>query len=208
MSKKFAVIDYGMGNIGSVVHSLNVLGAEVTTSNQLSELKFADAYILPGVGAFARAMENIHRLKLKDFLNEQVFDLKKPILGICLGMQLMADSSEEEGFTEGLQWVKGKVVKLAPLENLRIPHVGWNNLSVEPHKEIFKNIESSAHFYFDHSYHYVCEDPSNVIASCSYGGKIASVLQKNNIFATQFHPEKSQRNGLKLLRNFMNYFAG
>lgn len=208
MSKKFAVIDYGMGNIGSVEHSMKTLGVNVFISNRLNELQNADAYILPGVGAFARAMENIHKLKLESFFKEHILEIKKPILGICLGMQLMADSSEEEGLTEGLHWIKGKVVKFLPGADLRIPHVGWNNLNVDSKIAIFKNIEPNAHFYFDHSYHYVCENSANVIATCQYGGEIVSALQKNNILATQFHPEKSQRNGLKLLRNFINFVAG
>lgn len=205
MHKKIAIIDYGMGNIGSVFNSLKKLGAQVISSNDLVELALADAYILPGVGAFPRAMENFHKLGLKPFLNEQILQRKKPLLGICLGMQLLAQDSEEDKLTEGLGWIEGHVLKLQPEDKRSVPHVGWNNLSFTQSSPLMKNIENNAHFFFDHSFQFVCKDNNAVAAVCNYGGDIVSVVQKNNIFATQFHPEKSQRNGLKLLRNFINY---
>lgn len=204
MKIRFAIVDFGMGNIGSVLHAMQFLGAQIISSKEQIELKEAQAYILPGVGAFPKAMENIKKLKLDSFLNEQILGKKKPVLGICLGMQLMADSSDEDGKTEGLRWINGSVKKLNAKEGVRIPHVGWNSLSNGFSGELFNNFNSDPHFYFDHSFHFVCSEKKCITSTCTYGSEIVASLQKENIYATQFHPEKSQRAGLKLLRNFIN----
>ncbi len=202
-TKQIAIINYGMGNIGSVSSGLEYLGVKHFIANNKSDLEKADAYILPGVGAFKKAMDNLHKLDFVGTLSEQVLGEKKPILGICLGMQLLAQDSEELGFTEGLGWIDGHVYDFKNENNIRIPHVGWNNILIKNKITLFERVENDAHFYFDHSLHLDCDDDI-VIASCEYGGKFVAAIQKDNIMATQFHPEKSQRNGLKFLRNFTN----
>lgn len=203
--KNIAIIDYGMGNIGSVFNSLTMLGAKAFISSNAKELKAADAYIFPGVGAFPQAMQNLEKLDLLHFLDEQIQKEQKPFFGICLGMQLLAEDSVEQVFTKGLNWISGHVVALKANDKHSVPHVGWNNLKINENRELFNRISKEPHFYFDHSYRFVCDEPDVVIATCAYGLEVAAALQKGHIFATQFHPEKSQRNGLKLLRNYLNY---
>ncbi len=202
---RIAVINYGMGNIGSVVNSLVYLGAEPFVVSQKTDFKSADAIILPGVGAFPSAMENIHRLGIQECLEEGVLEQKIPFLGICLGVQLLAKSSLEQGKTEGLAWIDGDVVPIEAEHVPSVPHVGWNNLTLKKEDLFLTRIGRDSHFFFDHSYRFECYDQNTVMASCDYGVDIVSILRKQNIFATQFHPEKSQRSGLKLLRNFLNF---
>ena len=203
-TNKIAIVDYGMGNIGSVANALEFLGGNYFIAGSSKELERADAYILPGVGAFPAAMENLLKHGLADLLTEEVTIRKKPFLGICLGMQLIAlDSVEQEG-AAGLGWIDGHVVALEPYDNLRVPHVGWNNLSVVPGQELFQGIDAEAHFFFDHCFFLQCSKEL-VIASSDHGISFVAAIREGNIFATQFHPEKSQRSGLKLLRNFLNY---
>jgi len=202
---KIAVIDYGMGNLCSVSNALVKLGVNVNISSNLTVLSNADAYVLPGVGAFPKAMNNIKKFGMLDFLNEQIIHNNKPILGICLGMQLMANESLEQGATNGLGWISGKVVPIEQSTKNNVPHVGWNNLQVTNDNLLFNKLASDPHFFFDHSYKYIVDDEKNVLGYCEYGQNIVSVLRKNNIFATQFHPEKSQSNGLKILRNYLDY---
>ena len=204
VQKRIMIINYGMGNIGSVANALRTLQSDYFVSGRREDLRQADAYILPGVGAFPAAMENLRKLDLIGELTEQTLTRGKPLLGICLGMQLLAESSVEQGFSEGLGWIRGHVVKLEPRDGLRIPHVGWNNVSFSRSDFLFRNIDGSPHFYFDHSYHLQCAEEI-ISATCDYGGTWVAGVQKKNIFATQFHPEKSQRNGLKLLRNYLNF---
>jgi len=202
--KTILIVDYGMGNIGSVTNALNYLGGRYTVSNQKKDLMGADAFILPGVGAFGAAMENLRKLDLVETLTAQVVMKKKSFLGICLGMQLLAKDSVEMGYFDGLGWIDGHVFEIEPSDGLRVPHVGWNSVTFTQHDPLFQRIDKGAHFYFDHSFHLQCADPF-VSATCEYGGSYVAAIQKENIFATQFHPEKSQRNGLKLLRNFLNF---
>lgn len=205
MSKKTTmIIDYGMGNVGSVAHALHSLGNQCFLSSERSDFAKADAFILPGVGAFPAAMENLQKLQLIDELNKHVLAQKKPFLGICLGMQLLAQDSVEQGFSKGLGWIRGHVLQLAPQGDLRVPHVGWNNLNFCPDDCLFQKLDHEAHVYFDHSFHLQC-DKDLVVATCDYGNECVSAIHQDNIFAVQFHPEKSQRNGLKILRNFLNY---
>lgn len=193
-----------MGNIGSVCNALKFLGGCYLVTNNIEDLKKADAYILPGVGAFKAAMNNLNHLDLTGVLTDQVMDKKKPYLGICLGMQLLAMDSTEQGFSKGLGWINGHVVSMQPSGSLRVPHVGWNNVSFEKRAFVYNRIDDGAHFFFDHTFHVVCEKDI-VIGTCDYGGRVVSAVQSENIVATQFHPEKSQRNGLKLLRNYLNF---
>jgi glutamine amidotransferase len=205
MSKpRICIIDYGMGNTQSVGNAIEYLGADYLISNRKEDILDSDALILPGVGAFAAAMENLHRLELVDLLTETVVRQGKPFLGICLGMQLLAQDSVELGLHSGLGWLEGHVMAFEPSHDVRIPHVGWNNCHIRKQDPLFHNLAEDAHFYFDHSFHLVC--PHELVsATFDYGGHFVASVQRDNIFATQFHPEKSQRQGLKLLRNFLNF---
>lgn len=202
-AKTILIVDYGMGNIGSVCNALDFLGGRYIVSNQKEDLAQTDAVILPGVGAFGAAMQNLRQLDLVDELTEQVVHLGKPFLGICLGMQLLAKDSVEQGYTTGLGWIDGHVFDMEPSGGLRVPHVGWNAVRVRQECPLFRRIDEDAHFYFDHSFHLECGEEW-IAAACDYGDTYVAAVQKENILAVQFHPEKSQRNGLKLLRNFLN----
>lgn len=203
--KQIVVVNYGMGNLGSVENALTTLEGNFIISNRSDDLERADALILPGVGAFGAAMENLTNLGLIEPLREQVLARRKPYLGICLGMQILAQDSLEQGFYPGLGWVNGHVVLLTPDDGSSVPHVGWNTVTLIKKQPLFARIDDHSHFYFDHSFHLQC-DPSHVAATCDYGGgSIVAAIRKENIFATQFHPEKSQRNGMKLLRAFLDY---
>jgi imidazole glycerol-phosphate synthase subunit HisH len=204
VSIRVAIVDYGMGNIGSVQSALQHLGVVPCVSHRRDELAQADAFILPGVGAFGAAMENLIRLGLPDLLREQVLEAGKPLLGICLGMQLLAQDSTELGFHQGLGWIPAHVLELDHATDLRVPHVGWSPLQLDRPHPMFDRMDQQAHFYFDHSFHFVC-DPQWVTARCDYGVPLVAAVQRDHVFATQFHPEKSQRSGLKLLRNFLRF---
>lgn len=203
--KKIAIIDYGMGNVQSVANALEFLGYNAVITDKHETLQQCDAYILPGVGAFAEAMNNLRKRDLILLLTIQVIEKRKPLLGICLGMQLLVESSEEMGLHTGLGWIKGSVVAIPENSSVRVPHVGWNNLETTENSSLFTNLGENSHFYFDHSFHVLC-DPHYISAHCTYGPYIfTAALQHNHIFATQFHPEKSQTKGLKLLRNYLNF---
>jgi imidazole glycerol-phosphate synthase subunit HisH len=205
MTLKIAIIDNHMGNIGSVVNAFSLLRQEVVVSDKPSILKKANAYILPGVGAFPQAMRNLKDNNLVEFLDQQIIHKKKPYLGICLGMQILATTSEEQTLTKGLGWIDGEVVLMKSRTNFPIPHVGWNHLDVFDDQVLLKGIEKKATFYFDHSYQFLPKKQESVSATTEYGNSFASIVNRDNIFGTQFHPEKSQRKGLKVLRNFINY---
>ena len=199
------VIDYGVGNFLSITNTLTHLGYRFIVSNKAEDIQRASALILPGIGAFSEAMQNLKALNLISILEEEVLVNKKPILGICLGMQILAQSSEEGGFHEGLGWIPGKVIKFCDISDLKIPHVGWNDLDVIRRDPLFSLIEVDCpHFYFDHSFHFTCDDEF-VSAKCNYGKEIPIAVQRENIFGVQFHPEKSQNDGLRLYRGFFNY---
>lgn len=201
---KIVIIDYGIGNTHSVSNAITFLGyKKVKISDNERIISEADVLILPGVGAFDEAMKNIRSRNLHTILNEQVLVRKKPILGICLGMQMFASFSEENGVHEGLKWIEGRVKKLELPKEFVTPHVGWNNVSIKNYGPLFLNNAPESHFYFDHSYWFEC-DEQHVSAVCDYGTKINAAIQQNNIFGIQFHPEKSQVNGLKLFRSFFN----
>lgn len=204
----YMIVDYGMGNVGSVEHALKFLDAECFVSGSLKDFARSDAFILPGVGAFKAAMKSLNESGIADELNKQVINKKKPFLGICLGMQLLAKDSMEHGFCNGLGWIDAHVLPLEPEGALRVPHVGWNNLQIPRTTGLFHAIPDEAHLYFDHSFHLSCNEAGVVSATCQYGGKYVAAIQRDNIFAVQFHPEKSQRNGLKILRNYLNLSEG
>ena len=203
--KRFVVVDYGMGNLRSVLNAFSALRANAVVSHQKEEIEGADAYILPGVGAFGEAMRALHALNLINVLSEQVLRRRKPLLGICLGMQLIAQDAEEMGCHDGLGWIPGHVKRLEPGADFRVLHIGWNDVAIAKKDPMFLNLQEDRNFYFVHSYHVVCDDAS-VAATCQYGATaIVAALQNGNIFATQFHPEKSQANGLRLLRNYIEF---
>ncbi len=203
---KILIIDYGVGNDQSITNALSCLGYKFLISNRKEDILDADVYILPGVGAFNEAMKNLNNLGIIDLLKEQILVKKKPILGICLGFQILADSSEENGFHKGLGLVEGRVVRIKERGGLRIPHVGWNTIKIERKDPLFLKVNKDASFYFDHSYHFLC-DKKYISSECFYGQNIVSSIQKDNIFGVQFHPEKSQNNGLKLFRSFFIYIG-
>lgn len=203
--KKIVIIDYGVGNVFSVYNAIKYLGySNVKITYDEKDIFSSDALILPGVGAFDEAMKNITERKLDKILHENVLINKKPILGVCVGMQILSEGSDENGWHKGLGWIPGKVKKLELTQNLAVPHVGWNNLVITNKSNLYLNqSNSNPHFYFDHSYYFETED-KYVSSYCDYGIKICASVQNDNIYGVQFHPEKSQNNGLKLFRSFLN----
>lgn len=198
------IIDVGTGNIESIWNAITSLGYQkVTLSSDPKKLKAADTLILPGVGAFAECVLNLKKRKLNSILNEVVLENKKPILGICVGMQLMANFSEEGGRHRGLGWIPGEVHKLKLPSKYAVPHVGWNDLTPVRSGGLFASFTEKPDFYFDHSFHFQC-NPKYVLATCHYGQPIVAVVQRDHIFGVQFHPEKSQKNGLRIFRSFFN----
>lgn len=202
--KSVAVVDYGMGNLDSVARAVEECGGQPSVTGDPRALERADRIILPGVGAFADGMRQITERGLVEALEEQVLDRGIPFLGLCLGMQLLATEGEEGGRTKGLGWIEGDVRRLRPdAPGVRIPHVGWNEVELRRPSALLEGIESGRDFYFVHSYHLVCARESDLIATTPYCGRIASVIGRDHIFGVQFHPEKSQRAGFRLLTNFL-----
>lgn len=202
---KIVIADYGMGNIKSIVSTLNYLGVEnITISADFDILKNADKIILPGVGAFGKAMSQIKENNLDKYLKEIVVEKGKPLIGICLGMQLLGNSSTEDGFTEGLGFVNAHCIKFDNTD-LKVPHVGFNQLRIDNKLKIYDGLPSEADFYFTHSYKMVSEDEINQ-SYCNYGSDFIASFEYNNIVGVQFHPELSQKNGLRLLKNFIEKF--
>ena len=200
------ILDYGMGNIRSLSNAFEFLGENVVVSNDIELMESADRLVLPGVGAFSDAMSAIRERNLIAPLNHQVNILKKPLLGVCLGMQLVAKDSQEHGSHQGLGWLDAHVERLCPKRPFKVPHVGWNLINFDQSDWLFDGIRlSEANFYFVHSYHMVCSKPEERIATTDYGGLITAAVRKENIVVTQFHPEKSQDNGLQLLNNWINW---
>ncbi|AXP08236.1 imidazole glycerol phosphate synthase subunit HisH [Campylobacter hepaticus] len=196
-----AIIDYKAGNLNSVIKALDKIGAKNFIAQNQEDFKKASKLLLPGVGSFKEAMLNLEKFHLIEALKEQVLIQKKPILGICLGMQLFLEQGYEGGVCKGLGLIEGEVVKFEDDLGLKIPHMGWNDLDILKKDPLYKDIDNKSDFYFVHSFYVRCKDEF-VSAKTQYGHKFASSLQKDNIFATQFHPEKSQNLGLKLLENF------
>ncbi len=201
---KVAIIDYGMGNVASVAKAVRHLGHEPMVTSDAAQIVDAAFLILPGVGAFAAGMENLHSRGLVEVLHREVIEKGKPFLGICLGMQLLATTGTEPHDTPGLGWIEGRQERILA-EGLRIPHLGWNELRVK--SEVAFEGLPSLDFYFIHSYHFAVKDPAEVVATIEYGGPLTAAVRKGNIFATQFHPEKSQVAGLMLMRNILESHA-
>lgn len=202
------IVDYGLGNLWSVKNAFEFMGARVTLSSDPSIVASGDKLVLPGVGSFGAGMSNLHARGLVDALNEAVLSKGTPILGICLGMQLLGDASEEAPGTRGLGWIPGQVRKFTN-KSLRLPHMGFNTASVTTANPLFEtNAPLPTDFYFVHSYCFIPDDPAHVLAQTRYGEEFASAVRKDAIFGLQFHPEKSQSAGLKLISNFLKFTAG
>ena len=196
-----AIIDYDAGNIKSVEKALAYLGEEVRITRDREEILASDGVILPGVGAFGDAMEKLHTYGLVDVIRE-VVRRQIPFLGICLGLQLLFESSDETQGVEGLGILKGKIVKIPPAPGLKIPHMGWNSLHFQNNGRLFQGIPEQTYVYFVHSYYLQAEEPEIVKATTEYSTCIHASVEKDNVFACQFHPEKSSKWGLKILENF------
>jgi len=201
------VVNYGMGNLRSVMHKLGKIGVQATLTSDPEEIKKADKIILPGVGAFGAGMQNLKTYNLGDILNQKVLADKTPVMGICLGMELFARKSDE-GSAEGLGWIDAEVKRFdfkGEHPGLCIPHVGWNTMIFKKESILLKNIDPSQRFYFTHSYHLHCNDPADIVAVTHYGYDFVSAVEHENVYGIQFHPEKSHRLGLHLVKNFVEY---
>ncbi|MBR1691460.1 MAG: imidazole glycerol phosphate synthase subunit HisH [Lachnospiraceae bacterium] len=197
-----AIIDYDAGNIKSVEKAVTALGQEVCATRNHEAILKAEKVILPGVGAFGDAMEKIRSYGLESVIRE-VVKRRTPFLGICLGLQLLFEKSEESPGVEGLSILEGEILRIPDENNLKIPHIGWNSLSFPNQGRLFKGIEEEAYVYFVHSYYLNARDKDIVTATAEYGAHIEASVEKGNIFACQFHPEKSSEVGLKIIRNFI-----
>ena len=197
-----ALIDYDAGNIKSVEKAFQSLGKEVVLTRDPEVLKRADHVVLPGVGNFGDAMENLNRYHLVPVIHE-IVEKGTPFLGICLGLQILFERSEESPGVEGLGLLKGEILRIPDKEGLKIPHMGWNSLEIKPGTRLFAGVPDGSYVYFVHSYYLEAADPSIVTATTEYGTLIHASVEKGNIFACQFHPEKSSRVGMKILQNFI-----
>lgn len=195
------IIDYGMGNIGSILNMLKRIGVRAIVSSKIEDIEDANRLILPGVGAFDNGISNLGERKLTTILNKKVIGDKIPILGICLGMQLLTKSSEE-GNLKGLGFINAKTIKFKFNNNLKIPNMGWNFIKQEKKSKLFLGLDRNSRFYFVHSYYVVCENKEDIIATTDYGLIFVSAFERKNIFGVQFHPEKSHKFGMQLLKNF------
>ena len=203
------IVDYKSGNISSVINSFkeaskNKVNIEVTSD--LNKIKSSDKVVLPGQGSFKECIDALKGINgLVDTLNEFVINNKKPLLGICVGLQMFADIGYEETETKGLGWIPGKVSKIDNQnEKYKLPHIGWNQIKIIKDSKIFKDIENNSHMYFVHSYQFIPEDKNVISATTDYSSNIICSVEKENIFGTQFHPEKSDKLGLKIIENFIN----
>lgn len=202
-----AIIDYDAGNIKSVEKAFQFLGEEVILTRDRNVILNADGIVLPGVGAFGDAMEKLHRYGLVAVIHEAV-EKKIPFLGICLGLQLIFERSDESPGVEGLGLLKGEILHIPEESGLKIPHIGWNSLKFHGKGRLFGGLEESAYVYFVHSYYLKTEDEGIVTAVTEYGTTIHASVEQGNLFACQFHPEKSSDTGLKILRNFISVTKG
>jgi glutamine amidotransferase len=202
-SARVCIIDYGSGNITSVNNIFASISGAVKVSNEKEDIENATHLVLPGVGAFGVAMDKIKGLKHFDVLQNNVLERKKKFLGICIGMQVLAEKGYEHGTYSGLGWISGEVKKLDS-KGLPLPHVGWNNLLVNYQNPLLDGMDDEVDFYYVHSYYFDAKEENHVLAYCDYGMKFPAIINRENIYGVQFHPEKSQRAGVKLLRNFLS----
>ena len=203
------IIDYNSGNISSVINSFKEVAKEkvnIEVTSDLNKIKSSDKLVLPGQGSFKSCIDALNNINgLIDALNEFVMYKKKPLLGICVGLQMFADVGYEEKQTKGLGWISGKVLKINNQNGkFKLPHIGWNEIEIVKESKIFNNIENNSHMYFVHSYEFIPDDKNVISAKTVYSSKIVCSIEKENIFGTQFHPEKSDKVGLKVIENFIN----
>jgi glutamine amidotransferase len=203
------IVDYNSGNISSVINSFNEVAKDkvnIEVTSDLNKIKSSDKVVLPGQGSFKSCVDALNSINgLTDALNEVAIINKKPLLGICVGLQMFADVGYEEIETKGLGWISGKVVKINNQNGkFKLPHIGWNQLNIHKNSKIFKDIENNSHMYFVHSYEFIPQDKSIISATTDYSSNIVCSIEKENIFGTQFHPEKSDKIGLKIIDNFIN----
>jgi len=197
------ILDYGMGNVKSILNIIYKVGGEATISSDIDKILDAEKIILPGIGSFDIGVKNLTEQGLIPVLKKKVLKEKTPFLGICLGMQLITQKSEE-GKLNGLGWINAKTEKFRSLkDNLKVPHMGWNYVVVKKNSKLFKDMYDNPRFYFVHSYYVQCKDENDILATTEYGFDFVSAVEKDNIYATQFHPEKSHKFGMKLMENFV-----
>jgi imidazole glycerol phosphate synthase, glutamine amidotransferase subunit len=202
------IVDYNSGNIRSVINSFKEVAKDkvnIKVTSDLNDIKSSDKVVLPGQGSFKSCVEALNKINgLVDNLNEFTISNKKPLLGICVGLQMFADVGYEETETKGLGWISGKVSKIDNQNGkYKLPHIGWNQINIVKHSKIFKGIENNSHMYFVHSYEFVPQDKNVISATTDYSSNIVCSIEKENIFGTQFHPEKSDKMGLRILENFI-----
>ena len=206
---KVTIVDYSSGNISSVVNSFKEVAqnkAKIEITSDLEKIKASDKIVLPGQGSFKSCVDALNKISgLNDALNEFVTVYKKPLLGICVGLQMFADVGYEETETKGLGWISGKVSKIDNQNGkYKLPHIGWNQINILKDSKIFKEVENNSHMYFVHSYEFIPNDKNVISATTDYSSNIVCTVEKENIFGTQFHPEKSDKIGLKIIQNFIN----
>ena len=206
---KVTIVDYNSGNISSVINSFKEVAKDkvnIEVTSDLNKIKSSDKVVLPGQGSFKSCVDALNNISgLVDTLNEFAISKKKPLLGICVGFQMLADVGYEEIETKGLGWISGKVSKIDNQNGkYKLPHIGWNQITIVKESKIFKNIENNSHMYFVHSYEFIPEDKNVISTMTDYSSKIVCSVEKENIFGTQFHPEKSDKIGLKIINNFLN----
>jgi glutamine amidotransferase len=202
-----AIIDYGLGNVGSIKNMLKKIGVQSVVTSDISEISEAEKIILPGVGSFDYGMENLINSGLTEILELKVIRQATPLLGICLGMQLLTNSSEE-GKLKGFGWVDAITKKFNfkdSHQKLKIPHMGWNSINIENESPLTKELPEDTRYYFVHSYYVECNNPQDIVLTSNHGIKFTAVFQQNHIFGVQFHPEKSHKHGMKILSNFCGY---
>ena len=203
------IVDYNSGNISSVINSFKEVAKDkvnIEVTSDLATIKNSDKVVLPGQGSFKSCIDGLNSINgLIDTLNEFTIEQKRPLLGICVGLQMFADFGYEEVKTKGLGWISGKVSKIDNQDGkFKLPHIGWNEINIIKDSKIFKGIENNSHMYFVHSYEFVPEDKSVISATTDYSTNVVCAAEKQNIFGTQFHPEKSDKIGLKIIDNFIN----
>ena len=203
------IVDYKSGNISSVINSFNEVAKDkvkIEVTSDLNKIKSSDKVVLPGQGSFKSCVDGLNNINgLVDTLNEFTITNKKPLLGICVGLQMFADISYEETETRGLGWISGKVLKIDNQNGkYKLPHIGWNQINIVKESKIFKDIENNSHMYFVHSYEFIPKDKNVISATTDYSSNVVCAVEKENIFGTQFHPEKSDKIGLKIIDNFIN----
>ena len=203
------IVDYKSGNISSVINSFKEVAKDkvnIEVTSDLNKIKSSDKIVLPGQGSFKSCVDALNNINgLVDTLNEFAINDKKPLLGICVGLQMFADIGYEEIETKGLGWIPGKVSKIDNKQGkFKLPHIGWNEISIIKKSEIYKDIENKSHMYFVHSYEFIPEDKNVISATTDYSSNIVCSVEKENIFGTQFHPEKSDKIGLQIIKNFIN----